>query len=286
MFIGLENINPELLMGAKKRQNKIWEYRDMLQQWRKQKVHHLRGLHPRLPDRHARAIARDIEIIKKELPIDILEFFCLTPLPGSEDHKVLHMKGVPMDPDMNNYDAEHPCTAHPLMSKQTWEQVYMDAWHRYYSPEHVETMMRRGEVQWNKPHQAVRLLTIFLGAPTIEGVHPLQFGFIRRKVRTQRRYGMPIVNPLIFYPWRVYDFVSGGLRWLKLLRRNRRIQRRVLADPTVKSYTDEALTPIVAGAADHFVEAFADKIPKTHGAPVWALRAWNRSRADFPTLKH
>jgi len=28
--------------------------------------------------------------------------------------------------------------------------------------------------------------------------------------------------------------------------------------------------PIVAGAADHFVEAFADKIPKTHGAPVAA----------------
>jgi radical SAM superfamily enzyme YgiQ (UPF0313 family) len=29
-------------------------------------------------------IARDIEIIKKELPIDIMEFLCLTPLPGSE----------------------------------------------------------------------------------------------------------------------------------------------------------------------------------------------------------
>jgi hypothetical protein len=114
------------------------------------------------------------------------------------------------------------------------------------------------------------MLTIFFGAPIIEDVHGLQFGFLRRKVRTQRRYGMPIVNPLIFYPWRAYDFVIGGLRWLKLLRRNRAIQRRVLSDPTVKSYTDEALTPIVAGAADHFVEVFADKIPKTHGAPVAA----------------
>ena len=35
------------------------------------------------------SILRDIEIIKRELPIDILEFFFLTPLPGSEDHKVL-----------------------------------------------------------------------------------------------------------------------------------------------------------------------------------------------------
>jgi hypothetical protein len=268
VFIGLENINPESLMGAKKRQNKIWEYREMLLAWRKQKVLTYAGYILGFPTDTPETVARDIEIIKRELPIDILEFACLTPLPGSEDHKVLYMKGVPMDPDMNKYDLEHPCIQHPLMSKQTWEEVYLDAWHRYYSAEHVETIMRRGEASGINRTKLFDSLTIFLGAPTIEGVHGLQFGFIRRKVRTQRRYGMPIVNPLIFYPWRVYDFVSGGMRWLRLLRRNRRIQKRVLADPTVKSYTDEALTPIAAGTADHFVEVFAAKIPKTHGAPV------------------
>ena len=34
MFIGLENINPESLLGAKKRQNKITEYRKMLLAWK------------------------------------------------------------------------------------------------------------------------------------------------------------------------------------------------------------------------------------------------------------
>ena len=38
VFIGLENINPESLLGTKKRQNKIWEYREMLQAWRRAKV--------------------------------------------------------------------------------------------------------------------------------------------------------------------------------------------------------------------------------------------------------
>ena len=42
--------------------------------------------------------------IKRELPLDILEFFCLTPLPGSEDRTTLFTKGVAMDPDMNKYD--------------------------------------------------------------------------------------------------------------------------------------------------------------------------------------
>ena len=34
IFIGLETINPESLIGAKKRQNKIWEYRGMVQAWK------------------------------------------------------------------------------------------------------------------------------------------------------------------------------------------------------------------------------------------------------------
>ena len=33
------------------------------------------------------SIIRDIRIIQRELPIDLLEFHCLTPLPGSEDHQ-------------------------------------------------------------------------------------------------------------------------------------------------------------------------------------------------------
>jgi hypothetical protein len=38
VFIGLENINPESLLGTKKCQNKIWEYREMLLQWRRHRV--------------------------------------------------------------------------------------------------------------------------------------------------------------------------------------------------------------------------------------------------------
>src|SRR5690242_3024443 len=34
VFIGLESINPDSLLGAKKRQNKITEYRKMLLQWK------------------------------------------------------------------------------------------------------------------------------------------------------------------------------------------------------------------------------------------------------------
>ncbi|HZC58090.1 MAG TPA: radical SAM protein [Xanthobacteraceae bacterium] len=269
IFLGLENINPESLMGAKKRQNKIWEYRDMLLAWRNQHVMTYAGYILGFPTDTPETIARDIEIIKKELPIDILEFFYLTPLPGSEDHKNLYMKGVAMDPDMNKYDLEHACTAHPLMSKATWTQVYADAWKRYYTDEHVETIIRRAVVSGISRRKVLDSLMIFSGAARIEGVHPLQFGFLRRKLRKQRRTGMKVLHPLVFYPWRAYDFVRTTAQWGRLTWRYRRIMARVMKDPAAKTHFDEALRVHTgAGDPDHFVEVFADKIPHTHGAPV------------------
>jgi hypothetical protein len=43
---------------------------------------------------------------------------------------------------------------------------------------------------------------------------------------------------------------------------------RVKADPAATNYMDAALTPPEAGREDNVVTIFADKIPKTHGAPV------------------
>src|SRR5262245_46508394 len=131
VFIGLENINPANLMAAKKRQNKITEYRAMLLAWKNAGVITFAGYILGFPGDTPQSIREDIEIIKNELPLDILEFFFLTPLPGSEDHKVLWQKGVWMDPDMNKYDLEHVVTAHPRMTQEEWEGIYNAAWDPY-----------------------------------------------------------------------------------------------------------------------------------------------------------
>ncbi|MEO8033754.1 MAG: radical SAM protein, partial [Acidobacteriota bacterium] len=81
VFIGLENINPDSLVGAKKRQNKITEYREMLLAWKAVRIITYAGYILGFPNDTYESIQRDIEIIKKELPIDLLEFFYLTPLP-------------------------------------------------------------------------------------------------------------------------------------------------------------------------------------------------------------
>ena len=73
----------------------------------------------------------------------MLEFFILTPLPGSEDHKVLWQKGVWMDPDLNKYDLNHRVTHHSVMSDAEWDDAYRAAWESYYTPEHMRTILRR-----------------------------------------------------------------------------------------------------------------------------------------------
>jgi hypothetical protein len=99
-------------------------------------------------------------------------------------------------------------------------------------------------------------------------VHPLQFGFFRRKIRTQRRSGMPIESPFVFYPRRLLEVIRMAARWLARAQKYRAIRKRIEADPAGKAYTDEALAPPPADAADdHLVQAFADQIPKMYGAP-------------------
>ena len=63
------------------------------------------------------------EEVDKNKDTDVLEFFLLTPLPGSADHLALARRGVPMDPDLNRYDLEHVTTAHPRMRPLEPDQV-------------------------------------------------------------------------------------------------------------------------------------------------------------------
>jgi radical SAM superfamily enzyme YgiQ (UPF0313 family) len=244
VFIGLENINPDSLIGAKKRQNKITEYRKMLLAWKDARVLTYAGYILGFPNDTPESIRHDIEIIKRELPVDVLEFFFLTPLPGSEDHQVLHKKGVAMDPDLNKYDLNHVCTSHPRMSKEEWEEIYRTAWDTYYTKEHVEAVLRRLVAKRASATNAILLMTWFGGSIHIEGVHPLESGFFRKKFRTDRRPGFPIVPAWKFYPRYFFESITKLGRWFATYAGLRLIYMRIKRDPRRYEYMDTALTPV------------------------------------------
>ena len=243
IFIGLENINPDNLLAAKKRQNKITEYRDMLLAWKAVGIWTYAGYILGFPNDTPDSARRDIEIIKKEMPLDVLEFFFLTPLPGSEDHKTLWKKGVPMDPDLNKYDLEHALTPHANMSKAEWEKLYRDAWEIYYTPAHIETILRRAQACGINILRLAQIILWFSASPTVEKVHPLQGGILRLKNRHERRPELPMVPAWRFFPWLAWDFLAKHARLAGAAWRILRIYRRV-ARSAGRPYTDLAMSPV------------------------------------------
>jgi radical SAM superfamily enzyme YgiQ (UPF0313 family) len=244
VFIGLENINPANLMGAKKRQNKITEYRKMLLAWKNAKVLTYAGYILGFPNDTLESILHDIDVIKRELPVDLLEFFYLTPLPGSEDHLKLVRAGVELDPDLNKYDLNHICTAHPKMSADEWNTAYRMAWERYYTDEHVETVLRRSAAVGANASNTLFLATWFMGSIRIEHIHPLESGLLRRRARTARRPGLPVLTPLQFYPGYWLETLTKVYRWSALYLGLRRKYLRIKHNPKKFEYMDLALTPV------------------------------------------
>jgi radical SAM superfamily enzyme YgiQ (UPF0313 family) len=249
VFIGLESINPESLLGARKKQNKVAEYRKMLLEWKSVGATVFAGYIIGFPGDTPETILRDIKIIQHELAIDLLEPHCLTPLPGSEDHQKLHKAGVYLDPDLNKYDLEHVTTPHPIMSAEQWQQLYHDAWKNFYSPEHLETVMRRSVATASNAGNMPFLLLWYYTCVTLEKIDPLEGGYLRRKYRKDRRPTLPVENPLVFYPRYVADLVYKHLKLAKLIWRYGRLRRQMKRDPNARNYTDAALTPF---AEDEF----------------------------------
>lgn len=242
-FIGLENINPDSLLGAKKRQNKITDYREMMLAWKEAKIITVGGYILGFPNDTPASIVRDIKIIQDELPIDMLEFFFLTPLPGSEDHKTLYTKGVTMDPDLNKYDLDHVTVAHATMSQAEWEYAYAMAWTTYYSWEHVETIMRRAAATGNSVDRVKTFVLYFRGYHPIEDVHPLEGGVLRLKSRRERRPHLPVEPMWLFYPRLFVETAIKAAQWATLAIRLERLARKVKSDPHRLEYNDKALAP-------------------------------------------
>jgi radical SAM superfamily enzyme YgiQ (UPF0313 family) len=244
VFIGLENINPDNLAVAKKRQNKITEYRRMLLAWKKQGILTIAGYILGFPADTPESIRRDIAIIKEELPIDLLEFFCLTPLPGSEDHQTLWKNSIAMDADLNKYDVEHVCTAHPKMTQKEWQDIYHEAWQLYYTPEHMKTLLRRAAATGVPIGNLAKYLLTFSTTDRLEKVHPLQGGIFRLKHPSERRPGLSRENPWLFWPrfaWETlvkHTVLAGAIG--RLL-----VWQTVIANgPGAHIYMDQALTPV------------------------------------------
>ena len=251
VFIGLENINADNLEGSKKRQNRVEDYKEMVLAWKKYHFVITCGYIVGFPGDTKSSLLRDVEIIKRELAIDNIYLNYLTPLPGSEDHRKLAEAGVWMDPDMNKYTLSKRVTHHPVMSDEEWETAYREFHARYYTFEHMETVLRRMvALKTNRGATTINRLVGYREAVRAEGVSVLDSGYVRMRSRLQRRPGFKTESPFVFYPWHWWKTLRGMSAYVSTTLRLRAILRRIERDPKRFEYRDAALSLAGADGSD------------------------------------
>jgi hypothetical protein len=110
----------------------------------------------------------------------------------------------------------------------------------------VATVLRRSRVWGYDPKHMMGKLFAFHAPMVFEGMHPLEGGLIRIKRRRDRRPGLPIERPLVFYPKLAVEFVVKYAGAYRMHRRYQRILAQVMAEPA-GVYTDAAMAPVDAG---------------------------------------
>jgi hypothetical protein len=120
---------------------------------------------------------------------------------------------------------------------------------------HIETILRRAKASGIKPVRLLNHILQFYFTFIQENVHPLQGGYFRRKLRRERRAGLPRENPLVFYPRRGREVLEAHAKLAAFYLYLHRIRRRVERDPS--PCADPALTPTDREAASPFASRHA-----------------------------
>ena len=187
VFVGMESLNAENLNAVGKKQNKVGNYRLMVETWRARGVMTHVGYIIGFPFDSPESVKENIQDLWGEVGVDLASFFVLTPLPGSEDHRALVEGGIEMSEDLNRFDSFQPVTAHPAMSGEEWKAAYDFAWKYYYSHERMDSVLKhlRGD-------RLADMLGSFLWykySIVVHGTHPMVCGFHRYRDRLTRRPG-------------------------------------------------------------------------------------------------
>jgi radical SAM superfamily enzyme YgiQ (UPF0313 family) len=147
-FVGIESLNPDNLNFATKYQNTddrqhrmtledskrrvFAKYRRVVDNWHKVGVSVHAGYMLGFPFDGADCGRIAAKTLKK-IGFDIVSFFIMTPLPGTEDQVRYAQEGAITDWDFNNLDSQHVTLSHPKLDKHTWMQAYREAFTGFYT---------------------------------------------------------------------------------------------------------------------------------------------------------
>jgi hypothetical protein len=104
-------------------------------------------------------------------------------------------------------------------------------------------LKRAAQIPNGRPKQIASTMMWFKLMIEQEGVHPLEGGAFRLKSRRDRRPGLKLESPFVFYPRYGYEIVTKAWAYWRFFTRTRRILNEVLAAPDRTTYSDIAIAP-------------------------------------------
>lgn len=211
IFMGVESMNAENLADARKRQNKVEQYRQLWQRCHELGMVVHAGYIVGFPHDTPESVAEDVEMLFRE-GADQASFFMLTPIPGSEDHVRAVAAGTPIDPDFNKCDSFHALMDHPLMTREQWFETYTKAWRQFYRPGNMIAALKRFGTREGRM-DLLRNYAWYRWSFATEGTHPMIAGFYRTRDLRDRRPGSA---PLSFGRYAVQEVVRH-LRYVRRL---------------------------------------------------------------------
>jgi radical SAM superfamily enzyme YgiQ (UPF0313 family) len=147
-FVGIESLNPDNLNFATKYQNTedrhhkltledserrvFKKYGRVVDNWHKYGISVHAGYMLGFPF-DGRDCGRIAAKTLRKLGFDIVSFFIMTPLPGTEDQVRYAQQGEILDWDFNNLDSQHVTLKHPKLDRDMWMQAYNEAIKGFYS---------------------------------------------------------------------------------------------------------------------------------------------------------
>jgi radical SAM superfamily enzyme YgiQ (UPF0313 family) len=147
-FVGIESLNPDNLNFATKYQNTddrqhrmkledarrrvIEKYYRVVENWHRVGVAVHAGYMLGFPFDAADCGRIAAQTLKK-IGFDIVSFFIMTPLPGTEDQVRYRNEGAIIDWDFNNLDSQHVTLKHDKLDTDSWLRAYSDAFRGFYS---------------------------------------------------------------------------------------------------------------------------------------------------------
>ena len=124
------------------------------------------------------------------------------------------------------------------------QNAYRSAWDWYYTPEHMETVMRRAAACGISAGKTMFTMLWFFFSVRYARVHPLDGGYFRLRFRTDRRPTLKRENPFVFYPRYLMEIVGNHFWMAYWLGRMGLVRRRIRREgDDGLNYTDLALTP-------------------------------------------